>query len=180
MSKFRIGDYVEAINLCTGDKTNNVRVGERGYIVFIKDNIYRVNFKDSNTDRKFCMQNKKISDKYYYCMYAHQLKLVEDVEYVEEKPMNKVEKHMGICKKLNALYEAKNHDYGDSFGKSYKEYGLNMACIRLEDKLNRLKSINFNKTTKVADESLIDTLMDLANYSIMTVLELELEKEGEE
>lgn len=170
MSKFRIGDYVEAINLCTGDKTNNVRVGERGYIVFIKDNIYRVNFVDRNTDKEFCKVNKTINTKYYYAMMESQLKLVEDVE---EKEMSKVEKHKQLCKKLNEIYEAKNHDYGDSFGKSYKEYGLNMACIRLEDKLNRLKSINFNKTTKVADESLIDTLMDLANYSIMTVLELE-------
>lgn len=87
--------------------------------------------------------------------------------------MNKVERHKQLCEKLNEIYEAKNQDYGDSFGKSYKEYGLTMACIRLEDKLNRLKSINFNKVTKVADESLIDTLMDLANYSIMTIIELE-------
>ena len=28
---------------------------------------------------------------------------------------NKVAKHMEICKGLNALYERKNHDYGDSF-----------------------------------------------------------------
>lgn len=90
--------------------------------------------------------------------------------------MNKIEKHMEVCKRLNTLYEAKNADYGDSFGKSYKEYGLTMACIRLEDKLNRLKSLNFSKSAKVKDESLIDTLMDLANYSIMTIIELESEE----
>lgn len=58
--------------------------------------------------------------------------------------MNKIEKHKKICDGLNDLYKAKNQDYGDSFGKSYKEYGLTISLIRLEDKLNRLKSINFN------------------------------------
>ena len=88
---------------------------------------------------------------------------------------NKIKKHKLICEKLNKLYEAKNADYGDSFGKSYKEYGLTMSCIRLEDKLNRLKSLNFSKSAKV-NESIEDTLMDLVNYAIMTLIELEGEE----
>ena len=90
--------------------------------------------------------------------------------------MNKIEKHKKICESLNSLYEAKNADYGDSFSKSYKEYGLTMSLIRLEDKLNRLKSLNKNGNAQVKDESVQDTLMDLANYAIMTLIELE---EGE-
>ena len=50
-----------------------------------------------------------------------------------------------------------------------------MSCIRLEDKLNRLKSLNFSKSAKV-NESIEDTLMDLANYAIMTLIELEGEE----
>jgi hypothetical protein len=85
--------------------------------------------------------------------------------------MNKVEKHAQICMKLNELYARKNADYGDSFGKSFQEYGLTMACIRLEDKLNRIKSLS-KQAAQVSDESIVDTLMDLANYSIMTLVEL--------
>lgn len=85
--------------------------------------------------------------------------------------MNKVEKHGQICKSLNELYARKNADYGDSFGKSFTEYGLTMACIRLEDKLNRIKSLS-KQAAQVSDESIVDTLMDLANYSIMTLVEL--------
>ena len=85
--------------------------------------------------------------------------------------MNKVEKHGLICKSLNELYARKNADYGDSFGKSFTEYGLTMACIRLEDKLNRIKSLS-KQAAQVSDESIVDTLMDLANYSIMTLVEL--------
>lgn len=95
--------------------------------------------------------------------------------------MNKVEKHAQICMKLNELYARKNADYGDSFGKSFLEYGLTMACIRLEDKLNRIKSLT-KQAAQVSDESIVDTLMDLANYSIMTLVELaqgETEKDPE-
>ena len=86
--------------------------------------------------------------------------------------MNKIEIHKNICDSLNDLYKKKNQDYGDSFSKSYKEYGLTMSLIRLEDKLNRLKSLNKNGNAQVKDESIQDTLMDLANYAIMTMLEL--------
>ena len=104
-------------------------------------------------------------------------KALESINNTKIKPLedSKTEKHKLICEKINKLYEAKNADYGDSFGKSYKEYGLTMPCIRLEDKLNRLKSLNFSKSTKV-NESIEDTLMDLANYAIMTLIELEGEE----
>lgn len=105
-------------------------------------------------------------------------KALELINNTKIKPLedSKTEKHKLICEKINKLYEAKNADYGDSFGKSYKEYGLTMSCIRLEDKLNRLKSLNFSRSIKVKDESIEDTLMDLANYAIMTLIELEGEE----
>lgn len=89
------------------------------------------------------------------------------------KAEDNVDVHRKICAELTALYEKKNHDYGDSFHKSYLEYGMVMPLIRLEDKLNRLKSLTMRDEAKVTDESIRDTLMDLANYSIMTAMELE-------
>lgn len=89
--------------------------------------------------------------------------------------MTKVAIHQTICEELNKLYERKNHDYGDSFGKSYDEYGMAMPCIRLEDKLNRLKALTRNGNQQVSDESIDDTLMDLANYAIMTLVERKME-----
>lgn len=83
----------------------------------------------------------------------------------------KIELHSRICSSLTALYKRKNHDYGDSFGKSFAEYGMVMPCIRLEDKLNRLKALTRNGNQQVNDESIDDTLMDLANYAIMTMVE---------
>lgn len=88
--------------------------------------------------------------------------------------VNKIKLHSDICTRLNGLYERKNHDYGDSFGKSFVEYGMSMPCIRLEDKLNRLKALT-RADAEVMDETIDDTLMDLANYAIMTLVERELD-----
>ncbi len=87
--------------------------------------------------------------------------------------MNKVEHHAKLCKELNDLYARKNADYGDSFGKSFEEEGLAMARIRLGDKFNRFKTLSRSVERKVLDESIRDTLIDLANYALMTVLEME-------
>lgn len=92
--------------------------------------------------------------------------------------MNKVIRHAQICDELNALYEKKNHDYGDSFHLSYLEEGMAMPRIRLSDKLNRFKTLSKNLASReVLDESICDTLLDLANYAIMTILELEAERD---
>ena len=88
---------------------------------------------------------------------------------------SKIEKHQKICSELNALYAKKNHDYGDSFHLSFVEEGMAMARIRLGDKLNRFKTLSRNSKQEVSDESIRDTLIDLANYAIMTILEMENE-----
>lgn len=87
--------------------------------------------------------------------------------------MDKAQKHMEICKKLNEIYIKKNHDYGDSFSESYGKYGAVMPIIRLEDKLNRFRNLVMNGNVEVKTESMEDTLLDLANYAIMTVIEIE-------
>ena len=93
---------------------------------------------------------------------------------------NKVDMHLGICQELNEIYDKKNNDYGDSFHQTWIEEGFAMARIRLSDKLNRFKRLSKNDSEqKVKDESIEDTLLDLANYAIMTVLEMRLDKRAE-
>lgn len=92
--------------------------------------------------------------------------------------ISKVAHHANICTELNELYKRKNADYGDSFSQSFKEEGLVMARIRLGDKFNRFKSLSKGGARQVQDESIRDTLIDLANYAIMTVMELEDDANG--
>lgn len=82
-----------------------------------------------------------------------------------------------IADDLHALYIRKNHDYGDSFSLSYKEYGLTMSFIRIEDKLRRLEKLS-QADAQVKDESIEDTLLDIANYAIMTEMELKIDQAG--
>ena len=87
--------------------------------------------------------------------------------------MNNVELHKKICEEIHELYARKNHDYGDSFHLTYTEEGMAMPRIRLSDKFNRFKTLSRANKQEVKDESLRDTLIDLANYAIMTILEME-------
>ncbi len=82
-------------------------------------------------------------------------------------------RHKELCDLLNEIYKKKNADYGDSFHLSYEEEGMAMPRIRLTDKLNRFKALTRTGKQNVKDESMIDTLIDLANYALMTVLEIE-------
>lgn len=91
----------------------------------------------------------------------------------------KVERHARICEEINKLYERKNHDYGDSFHQTFIEEGMAMARIRLGDKFSRFKTLSRSGKQKVNDESIRDTLIDLANYAIMTVLEMEVADDAE-
>lgn len=86
--------------------------------------------------------------------------------------MNKIERFKEIVAEMATLYENKNKDYGDSFGKSIKEHGNIAGIVRMEDKFNRLKSL-LNSNEKPNYESVSDTLTDLANYAIMMRIELE-------
>lgn len=92
--------------------------------------------------------------------------------------MNNIEKHKEFCDYLNNLYIEKNHDYGDSVHDTFIKYGLTSFLVRMEDKLNRARTLN-QKDAKVNDEKITDTLLDLANYAIISVIELEKAKEQE-
>lgn len=84
----------------------------------------------------------------------------------------------GLANKMTDLYARKNSDYGNSFDKSMDKFGLVVAAIRIGDKVNRLQSLVAKRgEAEVKDESLADTFMDLACYSIMTMLWLHDKKE---
>ena len=84
-----------------------------------------------------------------------------------------------ITNQMHDIYIKKNHDYGNSFDKSMDEFGIASAIIRMNDKLERLKTLS-KKESMVKDESVQDTLLDLANYAIMTVMYLKKQNHSEQ
>ena len=73
-----------------------------------------------------------------------------------------------VCERLSELLYHKNNCYDNSYDKTVDEYGKTIMALRIQDKLNRVKSKNNNNF-----ESLIDTYMDIAGYAILAVLYLE-------
>lgn len=73
------------------------------------------------------------------------------------------------------LLVKKNHDYGSSYQKVADILGAVPAfSVRILDKCNRLDNlINSNKTVKVKDESLADTIQDLLGYYVLFIISLE-------
>lgn len=71
---------------------------------------------------------------------------------------------------LAETLKAKNADYGDSFGKLYAKYGDASTAIRLTDKLMRFETLIQNKQ-QVKGESINDTLLDIAGYAILTLVQ---------
>ncbi|MBR0369426.1 MAG: DUF1599 domain-containing protein, partial [Methanobrevibacter sp.] len=88
---------------------------------------------------------------------------------------NRVQKFEQITTNMLDLYQRKQADYGNSTAKTFDEYGLVSFLVRMEDKLNRVATLTKKSTTEqqVKDEKIEDTLLDLANYSIMALIELD-------
>ena len=77
-----------------------------------------------------------------------------------------------IQDKLVNIYAKKNHDYGDSFNEGCNELGVGYAFSRIFDKTKRFQTLakgimNNNLSIEVQDETIEDTIMDLANYCVM-------------
>lgn len=78
---------------------------------------------------------------------------------------------------ITKMHAAKNKDYGGAFYKTMRKWGLVALCIRLSDKFDRLDSIFKSGKIEVRDESLEDTLKDIAAYAIMGLVELSRQHE---
>lgn len=91
--------------------------------------------------------------------------------------VNKIQRHEELCKQIHEVYVQKNTAYGDSFGKSFEDWGIAAAAIRLSDKWNRFVNLAKHSEIDKGDESIKDTLTDMANYALMTVMELEKKNE---
>lgn len=85
-----------------------------------------------------------------------------------------------IMNKNLELYKKKNVDYGNSFAEVYKELGFESGLVQILHKVNRIKGIYSKGKAEVENESIRDSLVDLANYALMTVVEMELEENKED
>lgn len=83
---------------------------------------------------------------------------------------NYKEEHKKLCDLMHEIYIKKNSDYGNSFSDLYDEYGSIISEIHIREKFNRFKQLRTNESQ--VGESIEDTLMDMANYCLLTLLEI--------
>jgi hypothetical protein len=79
---------------------------------------------------------------------------------------------------LHEIYVTKNALYGDSTTDTFKKFGALSYAVRLNDKLRRFQSLVTSPpgACGTGDESMVDTLLDLANYAVLAVMDIESER----
>ena len=83
-----------------------------------------------------------------------------------------------VLDEMKELHAKKDKDYGSAFHKSFEEFGVTAGVVRLNDKMERVKSLVKNGKAEVKDESLLDSLKDAACYAVMLYVELKNKKNG--
>lgn len=99
-------------------------------------------------------------------------------KYEEKKPVLPLREqaHLDLCEKIHDVYKRKNADYGGSFTELYNKFGIQAANVFITIKYNRFQEL-LEKEAQVVNESIDDTLLDLANYCLLTLVERNVRKD---
>ena len=95
--------------------------------------------------------------------------------------MDRLGIYQNIINNLEDTYKRKNSDYGNSVGDTYEKFGDISFLTRITDKYNRILSLaDKGECGEVKDEALEDTILDLANYCLLWLVEREYAGQQEE
>ena len=95
--------------------------------------------------------------------------------------MDRLGIYQTIINNLEDTYKRKNSDYGNSVGDTYEKFGDISFLTRITDKYNRILSLaDKGECGEVKDEALEDTILDLANYCLLWLVEREYAGQHEE
>lgn len=85
-----------------------------------------------------------------------------------------------IIDELRDTLIKKNYDYGNSVESTIDKRGYGSLAQRIEDKLNRFDNLILKEEEGQVDESLEDTLLDLAGYALLGVRKLRKDKTNQQ
>ena len=173
-------------------KKEDIKVGLRFYITrnyCLKCNFDPIGIHGGSTPILFNAERKdadvyictSVSTDYKYfarfreediMMFGTKFDIVTKGEGKDENEKTDADRFKEITDKMFETFKAKNHDYGSSFSNLFKECGMTYAYGHMAEKLERINSLRKNEAN-VKGESMKDSLYDLANYAILTIMELE-------
>lgn len=102
-----------------------------------------------------------------------------DVKVFEQEYPELSKEFKQIQKEMYEMFARKHMDYGLNNialggdilnNKNDKQFSLTGLCIRLTDKISRLKNLLINGRSFVEGEGIQDTFIDIANYGIIGLL----------
>ena len=127
---------------------------------------YYTNYRDLTGD-----------DKAYVDLAVHAIKMLNQEKQIDDKTVEEIKDDSTESIKDNFFKDYtddlaktlhdKNADYGDSFSKGMKRYGMKYVSSRLFDKLNRIDELSGSSDQLVKGESLKDSVKDLAGYAVL-------------
>lgn len=173
------GSTTESIHL-----TINKMVGDESYMIKWGSIVVTSNWKllyiyPDEASFKKDLQVEELPDDIYYTNISRDIYnrlLSKKWEQLQDNKLTKgsltdVELFKKFTTDMLGTFKKKNADYGNSFHKSFEKFGPIAGVVRLSDKMSRIESL-INKDAQVKSESIEDTLLDMANYSIMLLIEL--------
>ena len=167
-------------------KNEDIKVGLK-FVVSL-DNVFYTDISKSR-NHVFTVKGFKVFDNEVYVLtdshYSFTMKALLGASnryrmfYADGVPVNEsgdkngdADRFEKITDEMLNVYKAKNHDYGLSFSNLFMECGMTYAYGHLAEKLERVKSL-MKDEAKVKGEGMKDSLLDLANYAILTIMELD-------
>lgn len=104
-------------------------------------------------------------------------KLDKIVEENEDTIVFENDYYIEYLEAMKATRKVKNADYGNSFNRSIDKFGYVSAFSRIEDKLSRAINLINTGKAEVSDEAIEDSLIDAANYLVMTAADIKERKD---
>lgn len=156
-------------------------IDENLHITTSKDGLKSIDYDDNGTN----LTIYTFEDEHYYLTgfedYLTNFKVNRLIHLIDRINSTEVNNQFSkFTDHLAKVLQDKNQAYGDSFSKSIDVYGMPAIGIRLSDKYNRIEHLITNNELQENDESLEDTLLDNAGYSILALKYLEEHKNNEE
>lgn len=166
--EYKIGDVVKIKdNLQEGEKYGGCNVIND--MLPFRGTIDIIEYIDGDSDYYLANDNNP---------YVWNKDMLEPALTVKQTKMDRLDIYQYILNNLEETYKNKNNDYGNSVADTYKKFGDLSFLVRITDKYNRLLTLcNPNNEQKVKDEKIDDTILDLANYCLLWLVEREYKEQ---
>ncbi len=183
--EYKIGDVVRIKdNLQVGKKYGECSVTEKMLKFKGTTNVIDAVY----SDEYYALESMEDLDgTNYYLWHGNMLEPVVPIKQVipmndlESVKMDRLGIYQYLLNNLQETYEAKNNDYGNSVTDTYEKFGDASFLVRITNKYNELLTL-YNPNIpeqKVKDEMIDDTILDLANYCLLWLVERECKNQQE-